>query len=338
MTTAGSVATIADFYRVAERVRNWGRWGKDDQLGTLNFITPDKVKQAAAAVRQGKVFPLGTDFNAYGPFQGGAAGRRNAIHLMLVDGGDEASVLEHLPGWGGAVEAQFVGAWQAGLLRWNDDMIIMSLQTGSQWDALSHVYYDGKLYNGFPASAVTSLGATKCSIDQVDVKGIVSRGVLLDVAQHRGVQHLPPNTPISPSDLDEVAAAQGVTVESGDVVMVRTGWWGVWERDRDEHTWIGGSPGLTWLCGEWLYDHEVAAVAVDNIAVEVSAFQVEGVAVLPMHLLCLREMGMMLGEMWNLEALGRDCAADGQYTFQICAPPLRITGAVGSPINPIAVK
>ncbi|MHB8576719.1 MAG: cyclase family protein, partial [Dehalococcoidia bacterium] len=323
--------------RVAEKVRNWGRWGKDDQLGTLNFITAEKIIQAAATVKQGKVFALGIDFNAYGP-QGASGFRRNPIHLMSVDGGDEKMLAEHLQGWGGATEAQMAMIWSAGLMRFNDDYIIMPLQAGTQWDALSHVYYDGQMYNGFPASAVTSFGATKNSIDKVDVKGIVSRGVLLDVANHRGVPHLPPNTGITPAELDEVVKAEGVTVESGDIVLVRTGWWPVWEQNRDEHAWIGGSPGLSWLCGEWLHQHEVAAVAVDNIAVEASAADVEGVAILPLHLLCIRDMGMMLGEMWNLEALSRDCAQDKTYTFQLCAPPLRVTGAVGSPINPLAMK
>src|SRR5581483_8760291 len=182
---------------------------------------------------------------------------------------------------------------------WNDDIVVMPLQVGTQWDAYSHVYYDGQMYNGFPAAAVTSLGASRDSIDKVDVKGVVSRGVLLDVAQHRGVETLPPNTPITPADLDEVAKAEGVTIESGDIILVRTGWWSVWLREKDPHTWSGGSPGLTWRCAEWLHEHECAAVAADNIAVEVSGAQVDGVGVLPMHLLCLRDMGLMLGELWD---------------------------------------
>jgi len=336
MTTTTGKATIEEFRATGVRLRNWGRWGADDQLGTLNFITPETVKRAASLVRQGKIFPLGINIDAYGPW-GSSFFRRNPIHLMTVDGGDR-EMAEHLKGWGGATEAQVAGAWQSGPLRWNDDYIIMSLQSGTQWDALSHVYYDGQMYNGFPASAVTSFGATKDSIDQVDVKGVVSRGVLLDVAHYRKLPHVPENAPISPEELDEVAKAEGVRIESGDVVLVRTGWWGVFEQTRNGETWMHGSPGLGWHCAEWLHRHEVAAVACDNIAVEALTPQVEGVAVLPMHLLCIRDMGMMLGEMWNMDALGRDCAADGVYEFQLVAPPLRITGAVGSPINPLALK
>ncbi len=230
-----------------------------------------------------------------------------------------------------------VHIWGAGPMRFNDDFIMMPLQAGTQWDALAHVYYDEQLYNGYPASAVTSFGATRNSIDQVDQKGIVSRGVLLDVARHRGVDHLPPNTSISPEELDAVAADQGVEVGRGDIVLVRTGWWAVFLAERDGEAWTMGSPGVSWRVAEWLHQKDCAAIASDNIAVEVSGAEVEGV-MLPFHLLCIRDMGLMLGEMWNLEALAADCAADGVYEFQLAAPPLRVTGAVGSPINPLALK
>lgn len=334
MTTTQRAATMAEFRAVGDKVRNWGRWGKDDQLGTLNFITPEKIKQAAATVKQGKIFPLGVDFDAYGP-QGAHGFRRNPIHVMTVDGGDR-ELGEHLKGWGGETEAQMAHIW-GGLMHFNDDMIIMPLQAATQWDALSHVYYDEQMYNGVPSSAVTSFGATKNSIDKVDVKGIASRGVLLDVAHHRGVAHLPPNTAISPEELDEVAKAEGVRVESGDIVLVRTGWWPVFLETKDGDAWTAGSPGMSWRCAEWLHQHSAAATACDNIAVEASAAEVEGV-MLPMHLLCIRDMGLMFGEMWNFEALSRDCAADHVYEFQLVAPPLRVTGAVGSPINPLAMK
>ena len=329
------MATIDDFRRTGDKVRNWGRWGAADELGTLNFITPAKVKQAASLVKQGKIFPLGIDFNAYGP-QGAHGFRRNPIHLMSVDGGD-AEMAQHLAGWGGATEAQMAHLYTAGPMRFNDDYIMMPLQAGTQWDALSHVYYDGQLYNGYPSGSVTSFGASKNSIDKVDVKGIVSRGVLLDVAAHRGVPHLPPNTIITPEELEEVAQAEGVTIESGDIVVVRTGWWATFLENGDGEAWTAGSPGVSWRVAEWLWQHEVACIASDNIAVEASAAEVEGV-ILTFHLLCIRDMGLMLGEMWDLEALSRDCAADGVYEFQLVAPPIRVTGAVGSPINPLAMK
>jgi kynurenine formamidase len=123
-------------------------------------------------------------------------------------------------------------------------------------------------------------------------------------------------------------------VERGDIVLIRTGWWA-----RFLQTGDGTEPGagLDWTCASWLHDHEVAAVAADNLMVENPVSAVDG-AILPMHMLCLRDMGLMLGEYWDLTALAEDCAADGVYEFQLIAPPLRVTGAVGSPVNPIAIK
>jgi kynurenine formamidase len=220
-------------------------------------------------------------------------------------------------------------------MRFNDDIIIMPLQAATQWDALSHVYYEDQLYNGFPADSVSSLGAYYLGIDKVDVKGITSRGVLLDIVRLRGAQtYCALGDPITPAELDEAARSQGVTVQAGDVVLVRTGWWA-----RFLETGDGAEPGagLDWTCASWLHDHQVGAVAADNLMVENPVSGVDG-AILPMHMLCLRDMGLMLGEYWNLNELAADCAADGSYEFQLVAPPLSVTGGVGSPVNPIAIK
>jgi kynurenine formamidase len=247
---------------------------------------------------------------------------------MTVDGGDAHSLPRFGPDWAANPGAQEMGKYfQDDLFRFNDDMVIMPLQAATQWDALSHVYYEEQLYNGFSADSVTSFGARHCGIDKVDGKGITSRGVLLDVVRHRGVEtFLELGNPITPAELDDVARAQGVTVGRGDIVLVRTGWWA-----RFLETGNGGEPGsgLDWQCASWLHDHDIAAVAADNLMVG---------TMLPMHMLCLRDMGLMLGEYWDLTALAADCAADGVYEFQLIAPPLRIVGAVGSPVNPIAIK
>ncbi len=338
MTSANAEHTVEAWKQIADRVRNWGRWGPDDELGTLNFITPETVKRAARCVRQGKIFPLGVDFGPDGPH--GASGiRRNPMHFMTVDGGD-ADAIKYLATWDAHKAREMVPRYQAGPMRFNDDWIVMPLQAATQWDALSHVYYDGLMYNGVPAAAVTSMGATKNSVDKVDRKGIVSRGVLLDVARYRGLPHLPPNSPIYPEELDAVAAREGISLESGDVVLVRTGWWREFLRVRgtpQAQQWAMGSPGLSWRCAEWLWKHEAAAVACDNLAVEVLPPEIPGMP-LALHLLCLREMGLMLGEMWDFEALAEDCSQDGVYEVHLVAQPLRIIGAVGSPINPIALK
>lgn len=329
--------TMADFRRMADQVRNWGRWGSADELGTLNLITPGKIAEAAGLAKQGKVFPLGVDFGSNGP-QGAFKFRGNPVHTMTVDGGDADTLVQYGPQWLRNAVAHDVSAFFAdNPFRFNDDMIVMPLQAASQWDALSHVYYEDKLYNGFPADSVTSFGAYHCGIDKVDGKGITSRGVLLDVVRHRGAEvFCTPGAPITPEELDEIAARQGVEVGSGDIVLVHTGWWTRFSQTGDG---AEAGSGLDWRCAAWLHQREVAAVAADNLMVE-DPDPANGVTgtFLPMHMLCLRDMGLMLGEYWDLGPLAADCAADGIYEFQLVAPPLRVVGAVGSPVNPIAIK
>ncbi len=331
------MASLTDFRRIADDVRNWCRWGDADELDTLNFITADKVAEAAGLVKHGRVFPLGVDFGSSGP-QGAFTDRQNPMHVMTVDGGDANTLVKYGPSWlRNSMAQQLSGSFDGedNPFRFNDDMIIMPLQAATQWDAISHVYYEDQLYNGFAASSVTSLGAFHCGIDKVDGKGITSRGVLLDVVKHRGAQtFLELGNPITAAELDDVARAQGVTIGRGDIVLVHTGWWTRFLENGD-----GTEPGagLDWLCATWLHDLEVAAVAADNLMVEDPVSAVDG-TFLPMHMLCLRDMGMMFGEYWNLTPLAADCAADGVYEFQLIAPPLSVVGAVGSPVNPIAIK
>jgi kynurenine formamidase len=331
------MASLSDFRRVADDIRNWGRWGDADELGTLNFITAEKVQEAAGLVKSGKVISLGGDFGSAGP-QGAFQFRQNPTHVMTVDGGDADTLAKYGPEWlRNSVAHQVSEFFVDNPFRFNDDMIVMPLQAATQWDALSHVYYEDKLYNGFPADSVTSFGAYHCGIDKVDGKGIISRGVLLDAVRHRGAEvFLEPGNPVTPAELDDIAKAQGVTIREGDIVVVNTGWW-----TRFCSTGDGAEPGsgLDWTCASWLHDHKVAAVAADNLMVEDPdpANGVDG-TFLPMHMLCLRDMGLMLGEYWNLTELAADCAGDGVYEFQLIAPPLRVVGAVGSPVNPIAIK
>lgn len=331
------MASMADFRRVADDVRNWGRWGDDDELGTLNLITADKVAQAAATVRKGKVISLGGDFGSSGP-QGAFGFRQNPVHVMTVDGGDANTLCQYAPGWlRNSVAKELSGFFVDNPFRFNDDMIVMPLQAATQWDALSHVYYEDKLYNGFPADSVTSFGAFHLGIEKVDVKGITSRGVLLDVVAHRGAEvFCEPGNPITPAELEDIAKAQGISVQPGDVVVVHTGWW---TRFLSTGDGAEAGSGLDWTCASWLHDHDVAAVAADNLMVEDPdpANGVDG-TFLPMHMLCLRDMGLMLGEYWDLGGLAADCAADGVYEFQLVAPPLKVVGAVGSPVSPIAIK
>jgi kynurenine formamidase len=301
---------------LGKKLSNWGRWGAEDERGTLNFITPEVVKRAARLVRRGAVFSLGLSFGAEGP-QIGQGGRVNPLHLMTA-------VDQKLP-------AEYPDAF-----RYADDVMVFPLQCATQWDSLAHVHYDGQLYNGFPAATTTSAGAAKNGIDKVGA-GIVSRGVLLDIARLKGVLRVQPGTAITPADLEDAERAARVRVEAGDVLLVRTGHLSVFKTDGDRVGYMRMMPGLGVACAEWLHTRRVAALATDTNAVEVIPFE-DPKTPLPLHLLCLRDMGLTLGEMFDLDALAEDCAADGVWEFLFSAPPLRITGGVGSPLNPLAVK
>ncbi len=305
---------------LARKFRNWGKWGAADELGTLNYITPEKIVAAARLVRQGKVLSLAIPFDSNGP-QSGLYGRSNPQHFMLQDGGDIAS---------GAQD--FLPA-----LRYCDDAVTMPLQCATQWDALSHIYFDGKMYNDRGPELVTSTGAQANAIDRMKDK-IVSRGVLLDVPRFKGVPWLQPGEAIVPADLDGAAAQQGAQVGRGDIVLIRTGQLAQVKAEGSWGQYAGGpAPGLSLSCAEWLAIHEVAGYATDTWGTEVIPNETLDVFQ-PLHCVAIVNMGMLVGEIFNLEELAVDCAADGVYEFLFVAPPLPITGAVGSPINPQAIK
>jgi kynurenine formamidase len=304
-----------------ERYSNWGRWGADDERGALNLITPERLLAACQLPRRGQVISCALPFDQHGP-QSGFAGRHNPIHVMLADGGDALSgAQDFLPGG----------------FRYADDAVTMPLQCGTQWDALSHVFYDGKMYNDRDITLVTSQGARANAIDRIR-DGVVGRGVLLDVARHEGVRWLENGTPILPETLDACAERSGVTVESGDIVLVRTG---MMTRCLEERSWAGycggPAPGLSVHCARWLYEREVAAVATDTWGLEVLPNETQA-CFQPLHMISLRNTGVLFGEIFHLDALADACAEDGNHAFLFTAPPLPITGAVGSPINPLAIR
>jgi kynurenine formamidase len=301
---------------LGKKLSNWGRWGADDERGTLNFITPEVVKRAAGLVRRGTVFSLGLSFGADGP-QIGQGGRVNPLHLMT------------------AVDQRLPGEYPDGF-RYADDVMVFPLQCATQWDSLAHVHYDGQLYNGFAAATTSPAGASRNGIDKIG-PGVVSRGVLLDLARVAGLARLKAGHAIAPADLEAAERTQGVRVERGDVLLVRTGHLSVFRTDGDRVGYMRMMPGLNTACAEWLHGREVAAVASDTSSVEVIPFE-DPKTPLPFHLICLRDMGLTLGEMFDLDALAEDCAADGVWEFFFSAPPLKITGGVGSPLNPLAIK
>jgi len=311
------ITTVRD---LARRLRNWGKWGADDEIGTLNYITPDKIVQAAGLVKQGKVLSLAIPFDSNGP-QSGFGGRTNPLHFMLQDGGDVASgAQDFIPG-----------------LRYCDDAVTMPLQCATQWDALSHIYFDGKMYNDHGPEWVNSNGARVNSIDKLKAK-VVSRGVLLDIPRSKQKRWLEPGEAIYPSDLDAAAARQKVAVGRGDIVLIRTG---QIAQVRSQGSWgqyAGGpAPGLSLSVAEWLAKNEIAGYATDTWGTEVIPNETADVFQ-PLHCVAIVNMGMLVGEIFDLEELAADCAADGVYEFMFVAPPLPVTGAVGSPINPQAIK
>jgi kynurenine formamidase len=301
-------------HALARKVSNWGRWGADDERGTVNFITPEVVRRAVGCVKRGRVFSLGLNFGADGP-QIGQGGRVNPLHFMSATDG---------------------GYGPEGGFRYADDVIVMPLQCATQWDSLAHVHYGGKLYNGFDKATITASGAARNGIDKLG-PGIVSRGVLLDVARSAGVERLSAGKAITPAELEAAERSQGVRVETGDVLLIRTGHLQVFKIDGDREGYMRRMPGLGTSCVEWLHAREVAAVATDTNAVEVIPFEDPAIP-LPLHMLCIRDMGLTLGEMFDLEELAADCVSDGVWELLFCAPPLKVTGGVGSPLNPLAVK
>lgn len=309
----------ANFDHLAEKLRNWGRWGVEDQRGTLNHIGPETLKAAAAEVVDGKLFNLGLAFNKNGP-QTGSGGRFNPKLYPT----DLFTPLN--PAYPGVC--------------YSDDVVHMPLQAATQWDALGHVHYDGKLYNGCTArDCLTEKGALKMGIEHLATPGIMSRGVLLDIARLKGVERLPIDYGITVDDLNACCEKQGVSFRKGDILLVRTGHIQVFTKDQNRAGFTGLQPGLRHACAEWAHGHSLAAVCADNMAVELLDAEVMSSEVpLPFHMLALRDMGMPLGEMFNLEALAADCAADGRYSFLLSAPPLEVTNGFGSPVNPLALK
>jgi kynurenine formamidase len=304
---------------VALRHRTWGRWGPDDELGAANFVQPETVLRAAGLVRRGAVFSLAMPMDRSGP-QTGVNGRVNPQHVMLKDGGD---MLTAPPG--------------PGEIRATDDAVYMPLQSSTQWDALCHIFYEGQTYNGRGPASVDSQGARFNSITNLRDRA-VGRGVLLDVARWAGRAWLDPGEAIQAGHLEACAQAQGVEVGEGDFVLVRTGQMASCRARDDWAGYAGGdAPGLGVSAADFLCPRGVTAVALDTWGIEAMPYESAAVRA-PLHVVLLVNAGVYIGEMWDLEQLAADCANDGVYEFLLQAAPLTITGAVGSPLNPIAVK
>lgn len=300
---------------------NWSRWGAEDERGAANLLTPEVVLGAVAAVREGRVLSLAMPIRG-ATSNGGArrvphlAGRPLPQHFMSVDGGDYAAGARKLKGE----------------LSLADDALLVSPHgTTTHIDALAHLWRDDVLYNGHSAQRVRSYGATRCGIDKLGP--VVTRGVLLDVAGLFGTDHVEPGTVIDDEVLAGCAERAGAEPRAGDVVLVRTGWAGVFATDPSRYQ--GAQPGIAYSAGRWLVDRDVTAIGSDNAAV--GAIDADGGFAggvdEDIHLLTLWQHGVYLIEMLWLDEL----AAAGRGEFLFVAAPLPIEGGTASPLNPVAV-
>jgi kynurenine formamidase len=308
--------------RAAKLLSNWGRWGPHDVLGTLNFIDRSKRVEGAGLVRRGVAFSLAQRFDGDGP-QRGWRRRTNPVHTMFDTGLDAERGQGFPHGFGGA-----------------DDAVFMPLQCSTQWDGLGHVFDHGEAWNGRPAGeVVTSEGDHVTGIETV--AGLIAgRGVLLDVGRVCGVDgELPDAFPITEEHLTAAIQSHGPTarVGRGDIVLVRTGHLTRARRSGWGEYAGGPAPGLSFTTARWLHDTEIAAIATDTWGFEVRPNEFDD-AFQPLHQVVIPHLGLFIGEMWDLDALAADCAADGVYEFWLAAAPLPITGAVGAPVNPLAVR
>jgi len=300
-----------EFHELAKKVNNWGRWGADDERGTLNLITDEVVQRGLACARTGGRFLLAIPLSEEGPQTGAVPGRTNparamtAIHKPLVDPSGHS---------------------------YSDDVVSMGLQAGTHWDSLVHVTYDGRLWNGLSPSVVSDAGAARAGIDKAGV--IAGRGVLLDVARARGEERLPGGYGITPDDLE--ASSASVDVGSGDIVLIRTGQIQVF-KEGNRKGYANPSPGLTLATSLWFHERDVAAVATDSLTFEVYPSERKD-ALLPVHLLNLTEMGLTQGQNFDLEELSAACAGDGVYDFFLEATPEPFVGALGGPVAPVAIR
>jgi len=295
-----AAADVLDLHRT---LSNWGRWGADDQLGALNLITPQVTATAAATVRTGRTVscarPLDTVASADNP----------------------TPVAHHMTG----TSTEGMGA---------DYFAIASHGFAtSHIDALCHIFHEGKLYNGYPAEAVTAHGATKLGIHRLH-DGIVTRGVLLDIPARRGVDALEPGEPVFPEDLEAAEEQAGLTVRPGDALLVRTGRW-PWRREHGP--WDIGSlaAGLDASCLPWLRERDVATLGSDGVS-DVLPSRVDGVG-MPIHTVVIVAMGVHLLDNLDLDALATACAEEARWEFLFTVAPLVLRRGTASPVNPIAV-
>lgn len=288
---------------------NWGRWGPDDERGTLNLLTSESVLRALALPRQGRVLDLSHPIQPAGVPM--ITTRPAPVHTFTVDGGDYAAGGRLSHGCGSA----------------EDNLFLHLHGHTTHMDALGHVWTGEQLYNGHPYLSVRSSGMRKLGIERVG--HILTRGLLLDLPALDGTSHLAAGAEIAVADLERALGSLGTAIQPGDAVLIRTGWDLVYE--VDPAAWERSWPGLGLAAAGWLAERDVALVGADTASVEVNPFPPNTTA--PVHQLLLRDHGIHMLELLDLEELAR--AAPREFMFM--AAPLRLRGGSGSPLNPLAI-
>jgi kynurenine formamidase len=287
---------------------NWGRWGADDERGALNLLTRERVLAALQVCKTGKIYSLSLPIKNKGvPL---LEHRPAPSRYSLTSPSD----LEQFTWMGGHPG---LGA--------NEDVLVLASHNTTHMDALSHVYTEDGLYNGFPRDASTTGGVAHCDI--LATGTFAGRGILLDLPGHQGIDWLEPGHAITRAELDDCAAAQGTEVRPGDILLVRTGWIELFETGNAD--WR--QPGLGVDSLSFVDDHDIAAIGVDNSAIECLPF--DGNEALVLHIQLLVKRGVTLMEHLKLSEL----AADGCHEFFLSVGALPVPGAAGSPINPVAI-
>jgi kynurenine formamidase len=308
MAITYSTAEIAE---LLERVSNWGRWGREDQRGALNFITPEKRVAATRLVRTGESVSLAVPL----PTRPARDNPIPVVHLMIRSG-----QTGHPLGSFGC--ADYFAIEPHGLAT-------------THLDALCHHFYRGKMYNGFDMSEVDFQGAHKCAID-VARDGIISRGVLFDMPKLKQVQWIEPGNAIYPEDLEAAEHSEGVAVGEGDVMVLRTGRFTL-RREKGASAISGVSmPGLHASCLPWMHQRRIALLVSDAVS-DVLPTPYDAPLKMPIHTGALVMMGVHLVDNAELDGLAQKCATKGCYDFMFVLLPLILERGTASPANPVAV-
>lgn len=319
---SGKVVGVA-----APEPNNWGRWGEDDQRGTANLITSQRLVHAAGLIKTGETHSLAISIDARAPAH---SSRLKPTRLNSLTGTDYVS------GFSLPAPAFIRG------VKFTDDILVMNLQGSTQWDGLAHVIRDETMYNGYWGGTVTAAGGAAFNGIHNLRNGLIGRGVLVDVCAAEGGATLAPGRRIDAATLDATLQRQQTELRGGDLLLVRTGylgtWYGLTDAHHRSHTWFEEEPGLALDTIDWLHNHDVAAVACDNWGVEVVPFEDPDGPAMPFHQAAIPGLGLTLGEYFWLDDLAAACERDKRWEFFLAAQPLNLTNASGTMLNPVAIR